>query len=74
MIARQSNHGNRERLSRFPHSRLVRIIALEQHNAAGFAVAKERGRVVGGFLQIAEADDIAVGLDGVKIRFVRENA
>ena len=45
---------------------IVRIIALEQHNAAGFAVAKKRDRVVGGFLQIAEADDIAVGLDGVQ--------
>ena len=30
---------------------IVRIIALEQHNAAGFAVAKKRDRVVGGFLQ-----------------------
>ena len=37
---------------------IVRIIALEQYNAAGFAVAKERDRVVGGFLQIAETDDI----------------
>ena len=45
---------------------IVRIIALEQYNAAGPAVAKKRDRVVGGFLQIAEADDIAVGLDGVQ--------
>ena len=45
---------------------IVRIIALEQHNAAGPAVTKKRDRVVGGFLQIAEADDIAVGLDGVQ--------
>ena len=30
---------------------IVRIIALKQHNAAGFAVAKKRDRVVGGFLQ-----------------------
>ena len=30
---------------------IVRIVALEQYNAAGFAVAKKRDRVVGGFLQ-----------------------
>ena len=45
---------------------IISIITLEQHNAAGLAVAKKRDRVVGGFLQIAEADDIAVGLDGVQ--------
>ena len=31
-----------------------------------FFIAKERNRVVGALLQVAETDDIAKGLDGVQ--------
>ena len=42
------------------------LITAHQHNAPGVFIAKERNRVVGALLQVAETDDIAEGLDGVQ--------
>ena len=41
-------------------------VRLEQHDAACVLVAEQRDGVVGLFLQIAEGDDVAVGLDRVQ--------
>ena len=45
---------------------VVVVVGLEQHDAASVPVAEERERVVGGLLEVAEADDVAVGLDRVQ--------
>lgn len=41
-------------------------VRLEQHNAAGLLVAKEANSVVNAILEIAEANDIAVGLHRIE--------
>jgi hypothetical protein len=46
--------------------RVVVGVGLEQHDALGVLVAEQRQRVVGGLLQIAEGDDVAVGLDRIE--------
>ena len=42
------------------------LVRLEQHYASGIPVSEEFERFVGGVLEISEANDVAVGLDGVE--------
>lgn len=44
----------------------VMLVRLEQHYASGIPVSEEFERFVGGVLEISEANDVAVGLDGVE--------
>ena len=41
-------------------------VGLEKHDAVGILVAEERDGLVGGVFEVAERDDVAVGLDGVE--------
>ena len=45
---------------------VVVIKGSHQHNAAGILVAKQSQTLVGGFFQIAEADDVAAVLHGIQ--------
>ena len=45
---------------------VVVAVRLEQDDAAGLLVPEQRKRVVDRLLEVAEADDVAVGLDRVE--------
>lgn len=46
--------------------RQVVLVGLEQDDAASVLVTEELEGIVGGVLKISEADDVAVGLDGIE--------
>ena len=65
-----NSFAERESGRQFPNPRLVVLVVLgvglEQHDALGILVAEQGQRVVGGLLQVAEGNDVAVGLDRVE--------